>query len=86
MGNPPIIILDDSMSALDYATDLALRKALKSELSDSAVIMISQRASSIQNADNIIVLDDGKPAGCGTHDELLKNCDEYIEIYNSQIK
>lgn len=85
VGDPPIIILDDSMSALDYATDLALRKALKSDLADSAVIMISQRASTLQNADNIIVLDDGKPAGYGTHEQLLENCQEYKEIYNSQV-
>ncbi len=86
VGEPAIIILDDSMSALDYATDLALRKALKSDLANSAVIMISQRASSLQNADNIIVLNDGLPAGYGTHSQLLENCSEYIEIYNSQIK
>lgn len=86
VGEPAVIILDDSMSALDYATDFALRKALKSNLANSAVIMIPQRASSLQNADNIIVLDDGRPAGCGTHSQLLENCSEYIEIYNSQIK
>lgn len=86
VGNPPIIILDDSMSALDYSTDLALRKAIKKELSQTAVIMISQRASTLQNADNILVLDDGKPAGFGTHEKLLETCDEYKEIYESQIK
>lgn len=85
VGNPSIIILDDSMSALDYSTDLTLRKAIKKDLSNSAVIMISQRASTLQNADNIIVLDDGKPAGYGTHQQLLESCEEYKEIYNSQI-
>lgn len=85
IGNPPIIIFDDSMSALDYSTDLALRKAINAQLSDCSVIMVSQRASTLQNADNILVLDDGKPVGYGTHDQLLENCEEYIEIYNSQI-
>ncbi|MGN0612780.1 MAG: ABC transporter ATP-binding protein [Porcipelethomonas sp.] len=85
VGNPPIIILDDSMSALDYATDLALRKALSADLSSSAVIMISQRASTLQSADNIIVLDDGKPVGCGSHKQLLESCGEYKEIYDSQM-
>lgn len=84
-GSPPIIILDDSMSALDYATDLALRRAISESLSDSCVIMISQRASTLKNADSILVLDDGKPAGLGTHEELLESCEEYREIYNSQI-
>lgn len=85
VGNPPVVILDDSMSALDYATDLALRKAIESELSDTAVIMISQRATTLQNANEILVLDDGKTAGFGTHSELLENCQEYLEIYNSQM-
>ncbi|MGN1480757.1 ABC transporter ATP-binding protein [Porcipelethomonas sp.] len=85
VGNPPIVILDDSMSALDYATDLALRKAIESELSDTAVIMISQRATTLQNADNILVLDDGEAAGFGRHDDLLKCCQEYSEIYKSQM-
>lgn len=85
IGNPPIIIFDDSMSALDYSTDLVLRKAINAQLSDCSVIMVSQRASTLQNADNILVLDDGKPVGYGTHDQLLENCEEYIEIYNSQI-
>lgn len=85
VGNPPIIIFDDSMSALDYATDLALRKAINTELSESTVIMISQRASTLQNSDNILVLDNGQPVGYGTHEQLLESCEEYIEIYNSQI-
>ncbi len=85
VGNPPIIIFDDSMSALDYATDLALRKAINTELSESTVIMVSQRASTLQNADSILVLDDGQPVGYGTHEQLLASCEEYIEIYNSQV-
>ncbi len=84
-GTPPIIILDDSMSALDYATDLSLRKAIAQNLSDCAVIMISQRATTLKNADKILVLDDGDPSGFGTHEELLENSDVYREIYNSQM-
>lgn len=68
---------------MDYATDAKLRKAL-SEIKDSTVFIVSQRASSIKNADKIIVLDDGKIVGIGTSDELLKNCEIYQEIYYSQ--
>jgi len=85
IGNPKIIILDDSTSALDYATDLAFRKAVKDNLSDTTVIMISQRATSLKDADNIIVMDDGIAVGIGSHDYLLKNCEVYHEIYNSQL-
>ncbi|MGN0621171.1 MAG: ABC transporter ATP-binding protein [Porcipelethomonas sp.] len=84
-GNPPIIILDDSMSALDYSTDLALRKAIADKLSGSAVIMISQRATTLQNADKILVLDDGEPAGFGTHEKLLETSEVYRDIYNTQM-
>ena len=84
-GNPKIVILDDSTSALDYATDLAFRKAVKDNLRDTTVIMISQRATSLKDADNIIVMDDGKTAGTGTHAELLESCEVYREIYNSQL-
>ncbi|MCM1227969.1 MAG: ABC transporter ATP-binding protein/permease [Clostridium sp.] len=86
VGEPPLVILDDSMSALDYATDLALRKALSEQLKDTTVIMISQRATTLKNADLILVLDDGTAAGLGTSDELLESCDEYKEIYNCQMK
>ena len=85
VGNPPVVILDDSMSALDYAADLALRKAIESELKDTAVIMISQRATTLQNANHILVLDNGEAAGYGIHETLLKNCEEYAEIYKSQM-
>lgn len=85
VGNPPVVILDDSMSALDYATDLSLRKAIESELKDTAVIMISQRATTLQNADHILVLDDGKAVGYGVRETLLENCEEYAEIYKSQM-
>ena len=80
---PKILILDDSASALDYATDANLRKALH-KLSGMTVIIVSQRASSIIDCDKILVLDDGRQVGFGTHDELLKNCDVYKEIYYSQ--
>lgn len=83
VGKPEILILDDSASALDYATDAKLRKAL-SEIKDSTVFIVSQRASSIRNADKIIVLDDGKIVGIGTNDELLNSCEVYQEIYYSQ--
>lgn len=85
VGKPEILILDDSTSALDYATDLELRKALRRDLSDTAVIMISQRATSIADADKIIVLEEGRAAGIGTHSELLESCDVYREIYKSQM-
>lgn len=85
VGKPDIIILDDSTSALDYSTDLSLRKALKKEMKDTTTIMISQRTTSLRDADLIIVMDDGEAVGMGTHDELLKTCDVYNEIYLSQI-
>jgi len=82
--NPEILILDDSASALDYATDAALRKALREMETSATVFIVSQRASSIRFADQILVLDDGELAGIGTHDELLTNCPVYQEIYYSQ--
>lgn len=85
-GKPDILILDDSMSALDYATDLALRTALRERCSDMTVIMISQRATSLADADLILVLDDGICVGQGTHAQLLESCEEYREIYNSQMQ
>ena len=84
--SPEILILDDSASALDFATDAALRKAIREMDSDPTVFIVSQRTSSIQHADKIIVLDDGRIAGIGTHDELLSSCEVYAEIYNSQFK
>ncbi len=83
---PEILILDDSASALDFATDAALRKAIREMDSDPTVFIVSQRTSSIQHADKIIVLDDGRIAGIGTHEELLRSCPVYSEIYNSQFK
>ncbi len=84
-AKPDIIILDDSSSALDYKTDAALRKALDSELSDSTVITIAQRVSSVKNCGEILVLDNGKVIGRGTHEELLETCPEYKEISDSQM-
>jgi len=81
---PEILILDDSASALDFATDAALRRAVKDI--EATVFIVSQRTSSIQGADKIIVLDDGKAVGIGTHAELLKTCRVYKEIYDSQFK
>lgn len=85
VGKPDIIILDDSTSALDYATDLKLRKALREDMKGSAVVMISQRTTSLADADKIIVMEDGRPAGIGTHEELLEGCGVYREIFNSQM-
>lgn len=84
-GNPEIIVLDDSSSALDYATDAALRRALAKGYPDSTKIIVAQRISSIKNADLILVLDDGEVIGKGTHDELLKSCGEYAMIYSAQM-
>ena len=82
----PIIILDDSASALDFATEAKLRHSLKSLDYDPTVFIISQRTSSISHADKIIVLDDGRAVGMGTHEELLVSCPVYREIYDSQFK
>ncbi|MBR3599829.1 MAG: ABC transporter ATP-binding protein [Lachnospiraceae bacterium] len=83
---PEILILDDSSSALDYATDAKLRMAIKEKTDNMTVFIVSQRSSSIMHADKIVVLDDGKVCGIGTHDELLKTCQEYQEICSSQNK
>ena len=83
VGKPQILILDDSASALDYATDAALRKALRTLSWKPAIFIVSQRASTVQHADMILVLDDGDLVGKGTHEELLKSCDVYKEIYAS---
>ena len=83
---PEILILDDSSSALDYATDAALRKSIKDLPGEITVFIVSQRASSMLHADTIIVLDDGDVAGMGTHEELLKGCEVYQEIYYSQFE
>ncbi len=83
---PPIYIFDDSVSALDFKTDAALRKALKQKTGDSTVLIVTQRVSTIKNAEQIIVIDDGKIVGKGTHDELMKTSDIYSEIASSQLE
>lgn len=82
---PEILILDDSSSALDFATDAALRRAIKADTDNMTVFIVSQRFSTIKNADMIIVLDDGSVCGIGKHDELFENCEEYKEICESQL-
>ncbi len=84
-SDPQILILDDSSSALDYKTDANLRKALSENMKGSTVITIAQRVSSVKNCDQIIVLDDGKVIGRGTHEQLIENCKEYREISESQM-
>lgn len=84
--DPEILILDDSASALDFATDAKLRAALRNLQGDKTIFIVSQRTSSIQFADKIIVLDDGQAVGIGTHEELLDNCEVYREIYESQFR
>lgn len=85
MGKPEILILDDASSALDFATDAELRKALKENLPDATVILVSQRVNSVKNADKILVLDDGEIVGAGTHSELYQACEVYRDICLSQL-
>lgn len=85
VANPEILILDDSSSALDYATDANLRHAIKALSGQMTVFIVSQRTSSIKDADKILVLEDGNLVGIGTHEELLKTCEEYQEICYSQV-
>lgn len=84
-GNPEILILDDSSSALDYATDAALRKALAWEYASATKVIVAQRISSVKHADLILVLDDGEVIGAGTHEQLLNTCGEYASIYATQM-
>lgn len=85
VGEPEILILDDSASALDFATDARLRRAIASQTKGMTVFIVSQRATSIKNSDQILVLDDGRQAGLGTHEELLETCEVYREICMSQL-
>ncbi len=84
-GKPEILIFDDSFSALDYKTDKALRRALSEKCKDATKIIVAQRIGTIRDADSIIVLDKGKMAGIGKHEELLENCQVYREIALSQL-
>ena len=86
LKKPKILILDDSTSAVDTATDAKIRKAFAEEIPNTTKLIISQRISSVQNADKIIVLDNGKISGVGSHDELLNKNDIYTEIYEAQTK
>jgi len=80
-----IYIFDDSFSALDFRTDAALRKALHEKMGDSTVLIVTQRVATVKNADQIIVLDDGRVVGKGTHKELMETCETYQEIATSQL-
>ena len=84
--NPKVFIFDDSFSALDLKTDAALRKALAEKVSDSTVIIVAQRISTVLHAEQILVMDEGRIVGRGTHEELLENCEVYQEIYYSQFR
>ncbi len=84
-SDPDILIFDDSFSALDYRTDAALRRAIKENTDNKTVIIVAQRISTIANAEQIIVLDDGRIAGMGTHQQLLESCDVYRQIALSQL-
>lgn len=85
LKHPKILILDDSTSAVDTATEARIREAFSKELKDSTKIIIAQRIGSVKDADTIVVMNDGKITGVGTHEELLKNNQEYQEIYYSQM-
>jgi ATP-binding cassette subfamily B protein len=86
LKKPKILILDDSTSAVDTKTDSLIRRAFKEEIPETTKIIIAQRIASVQDADKIIVLDDGKINAVGTHDVLLKTCEIYREVYESQSK
>jgi ATP-binding cassette subfamily B protein len=82
---PPIYILDDSFSALDFTTDAALRRAFKEKTTNSTLLIVTQRVSTIKNAEQIIVLDEGRIVGKGTHTDLMESCETYREIALSQL-
>ena len=82
---PRVLILDDASSALDFTTDSKLRRSIRRDFADSAVVLISQRVAAVRSADQILVLDGGRQVGLGTHEELLKSCEVYREICDSQL-
>ena len=84
-ANPEILILDDASSALDYKTDADLRRSIREHHSNSTSIVIAQRVSSIMYLDRILMMDEGKMLGYGTHEELMQSCPPYREIYNTQM-
>ena len=84
-ADPEILVLDDSTSALDYRTELELRRALNESFKDTTVITVAQRVSAVKNCDLILVIDEGRIIGSGTHDELISSCVEYEEISRSQM-
>ena len=84
-GEPEVLILDDASSALDYRTDAALRAAIREHHGGATTIVVAQRISSIMDSDEILVLDEGRIIGRGTHTELLKTCPAYYEIYKTQM-
>jgi ATP-binding cassette subfamily B protein len=86
LKQPKVIIFDDSTSAVDTKTDALIRAALKKHAPETTKIIIAQRIASVQDADKIIVLDEGKISGIGTHDELMKSNEIYREVYDSQVK
>ena len=86
MKKPKVLVLDDSTSACDTATDAKIRKAFREEIPGTTKLIIAQRISSVEDADRILVIDNGTIAACGSHDELLKTSDIYREIYDTQIK
>ena len=85
VANPKILLLDDSSSALDYRTDANVRKAIKEHYPEATTLVVAQRISSIMNSDEILVMDEGRIIGRGTHEYLLENCDTYKEIYMTQM-
>ena len=84
-GNPEILVLDDASSALDYRTDAELRRALRENYRDTTTVLVTQRVSSLQHADLILVLDDGQVIGAGNHSQLMNTCQEYASIATTQM-